>query len=92
MTDCECNVPGVYLCVKAYGDVPLTYSLRASLSKCPGDFTDAGESVECSSLVNSSDKRFTGCNDDGTCQCKAPYQKPLATTYSGGYPACEPGD
>jgi hypothetical protein len=79
---------GVYLCVKAYGDQELTFSLKATLSKCPADFSSTtGEKMECSSVVSSGDKRHTGCNDDGTCICKPPYVKPLAETYEGKEPS-----
>ena len=74
---------GVHLCIKAYGEKNLTFSLRATITKCPGDFTSTGERMECSTPISASDKRYTGCNDDGTCSCKEPYAKPLEYTYEG---------
>ena len=76
---------GVYLCVRAYGTANLTYALRASQSLCPADFTADGRRMECSSLVGApeEDKRATGCNADGTCACKPPYQQPVANVYDG---------
>lgn len=77
---------GVYLCIKAYGDVSLNFSLRAAVSQCPGDFSNTGDRMECSSPVSASDKRYTGCNDDGTCICSPPYQKPIPQPYAGAAP------
>ena len=74
---------GVHLCIKAYGEKNLTFSLRATITKCPGDFTSTGEQMVCSTPTSASDKRYTGCNDDGTCSCKEPYAKPLEYTYEG---------
>ena len=78
---------GVYLCIKAYGEVNLTYSLRATLSDCPADFTATGQQLLCSSPLNgdASQQRYTECAPDGTCVCKAPYDKPVDDVYP-----CEP--
>lgn len=79
--------PGAYLCVKGYGSTASTYALRAVYTQCPSDFTQDGKQMECSSLVDApeSEKRYTGCSPDGTCSCKAPYQKPLPEVYDGKY-------
>lgn len=74
---------GVYLCVKAYGGEQLSFSLRATLTQCPADFTDTGERMICSAAVSSPEKRHSGCNADGTCICIAPYLKPPVETYEG---------
>ena len=81
--NCMALFAGVHLCIKAYGEKNLTFSLRATITKCPGDFTSTGERMECSTPISASDKRYTGCNDDGTCSCKEPYAKPLEYTYEG---------
>lgn len=75
---------GAYLCVKAYGDANLTFSLRAALSLCPADFTPAGEQLLCSSSIASGDPaalRYSACQADGTCVCKPPYAKPVESVY-----------
>lgn len=79
---------GVYLCVKAYGEVNLTYSLRAALSDCPADFTSGGEQLLCSSPLtgDASQQRYSQCAPDGTCVCKPPYDKPV----DGVYPCEDP--
>lgn len=78
---------GAYLCVKAYGDSNLTFSMRASLTLCPADFTATGKQLLCSSPLDAdaSQKRFTACQADGTCVCKAPWAKPVENVYP-----CEP--
>lgn len=74
---------GVYLCIKAYGEVNLTYSLRATLSDCPADFLPSGEQLLCSSPLSGdpSQQRYTQCATDGTCVCKPPYDKPVNNVY-----------
>ncbi|EIE26855.1 hypothetical protein COCSUDRAFT_39831 [Coccomyxa subellipsoidea C-169] len=74
---------GVYLCVKAYGEANLTYSLRATLSQCPADFNKEGEQLLCSSPLNgpASEQRYSQCLSDGTCACKPPYNKPIEDVY-----------
>ena len=83
----ECTCAGVYLCIKAYGEVNLTYALRATLSDCPADFLAAGQQLLCSSPVDgdASQQRYTQCAADGTCVCKPPYDKPVEDVYP-----CEP--
>lgn len=76
--------PGAYLCVKAYGDSNLTYSLRATTSTCPSDFTATGDQLLCSSPLSTFDPaqlRYSACLADGTCLCKAPYAKPVESVY-----------
>ena len=79
----ECTCAGVYLCIKAYGEVNLTYALRATLSDCPADFSAAGQQLLCSSPVDgdASQQRYTQCAADGTCVCKPPYDKPVEDVY-----------
>ena len=86
---CHSFHAGVYLCIKAYGEVNLTYSLRATLSDCPADFSSTGEQLVCSSPLNGdpSQQRYTECASDGTCVCKPPYDKPVDNVY----PREEPG-
>lgn len=74
---------GVYLCVKAYGEANLTYSLRATLSQCPADFTKEGEQLLCSSPLHgpASEQRYSQCLSDGTCVCNPPYNKPVEDVY-----------
>lgn len=76
---------GVYMCVRAYGAAPSTYSMRAVYTMCPADFTEAGEQLICSSPVNAPDsqKRYTSCSSDGLCNCKGQYAKPLPEVYDG---------
>ncbi len=83
----DCTCAGVYLCIKAYGEVNLTYALRATLSDCPADFSAAGQQLLCSSPVDgdASQQRYTQCAPDGTCVCKPPYDKPVEDVYP-----CEP--
>ena len=83
----DCTCAGVYLCIKAYGEVNLTYALRATLSDCPADFSAAGQQLLCSSPVDgdASQQRYTQCAADGTCVCKPPYDKPVEDVYP-----CEP--
>jgi hypothetical protein len=80
-------VAGAYLCIKAYGEANLTFSLRAALSLCPADFTEAGEQLLCQSRLDAaaSEQRYSECASDGTCVCKPPYNKPVADVYP-----CEP--
>ncbi len=68
---------GLFICVKAYGSANLTFSLRAVPTMCPADFTAAGEQLLCSSLIGSGEQRHSGCSPEGTCQCLAPYAKPV---------------
>ncbi len=83
--DCCVLGSGAYLCVKGYGSTATTYALRADYTRCPSDFTDDGQEMMCSSLVNApeSGKRYTGCSADGVCSCKPPFQKPLPEVYEG---------
>ena len=73
------------MCVKAYGTVVSTYSLKAVYTLCPADFTEDGEQMICSSPVTApdSEKRYTSCSSEGLCNCKAPYAKPLPEVYEG---------
>ncbi|KAK9843435.1 hypothetical protein WJX81_002486 [Elliptochloris bilobata] len=80
---------GVFICVKAYGSANLTYSLRAVPTMCPADFTPQGDQLLCSSLVGRGEQRHSGCSADGTCQCLAPYAKPVASVYDNlGFEDC----
>ena len=81
---------GVYLCIKAYAEVNLTYSLRATLSDCPADFLPSGQQLLCSSPLggDSSQQRYTQCAPDGTCVCKPPYNKPVDDVYPCERLAC----
>ena len=74
---------GLYLCVKAYGQEQLSFTLRATLTQCPADFSKTGERMECSSVLSSPDRRHTGCTAEGTCLCKPPYAKPPMDIYEG---------
>ena len=76
---------GAYMCVKAYGTVASTYTLKAVYTRCPADFTEDGEQMICSSAVTApdSEKRYTSCSSEGLCNCKAPYAKPLPEVYEG---------
>ena len=78
-----CGHAGAYLCAKAYGEANLTYSLRATLSICPADFTASGEELLCSSplTADASQQRYSACLPDGTCACKPPYAKPVENVY-----------
>lgn len=73
------------MCVKAYGTVASTYSLKAVYTRCPADFAEDGEQMICSSPVTApdSEKRYTSCSSEGLCNCKAPYAKPLPEVYEG---------
>ena len=88
----ECTCAGVYLCIKAYGEVNLTYALRATLSDCPADFSAAGQQLLCSSPVDgdASQQRYTQCAADGTCVCKPPYDKPVEDVYPCEHLLCTP--
>lgn len=79
------HVAGAYLCVRAYGNVASTYSLKAVYTQCPSDFTLEGEQMVCSSKTNAPvlEQRHTSCTADGTCNCKAPFAKPLPEVYDG---------
>ena len=36
---------GAYLCVRAYGAAPVSFSLKATLDRCPSDFDEDGTPV-----------------------------------------------
>lgn len=78
------------MCVKAYGIVASTYTLKAVYTTCPADFTQDGKQTICSSPVDApdSEKRYTSCSSDGLCNCKDPYAKPLPEVYDGTALSC----
>ncbi len=76
---------GVYLCVKAYGEVNTSFALRATTTQCPADFSDDGSVRVCSSALDASpeDRRSEGCSAEGECMCKPPWSKPVSEVYPG---------
>lgn len=72
----------MYLCVKAYGEANVTYALRATVTRCPSDFTEAGQQLVCSSPVGvPTQKRYSECSDKGECMCNPPYARPVEHPY-----------
>lgn len=57
--------------------------MKAVMTKCPADFSETGEQMECSTPLSAVDKRHTGCTAEGICLCSGPYAKPVPETYEG---------
>lgn len=78
---------GAYLCVRAYGDQPIEFSLQAVLTPCPASFGDAGEALQCSSPLGDApggERRYSECTAAGECVCTGAYAKPVASVFPGG--------
>ncbi|KAK9824143.1 hypothetical protein WJX72_008089 [[Myrmecia] bisecta] len=87
----DSDYTGVYLCIKAYGEANVSYSLRALTTQCPSDFTAEGDARVCSALVNApaDQQRSQGCTAEGQCICKPPWNKPVSEVYPGlGFEDC----
>ena len=83
---------GAYICVKAYGDGDkVSFTLSASLTKCPGDFTEEGLPLECSSGLDAADvdRRYDSCSEEGQCLCRSPWAQPVPEVFPGlGFEDC----
>lgn len=76
---------GAYLCVRAYGDQGITYSLRMATTACPASWGAAGEPLMCSSPVGApeGERRYSQCTSEGRCECSGPYAKPVPQVFPG---------
>lgn len=80
---------GAYLCVRAYGAAPITFTLHATLTPCPASFDAATATpLQCQTAEGASEKerRYSECSAEGECMCTGPYERPVPTVFEGiGY-------
>lgn len=81
---------GAYLCVRAYGDTPITYSLRMASTACPASWSVAGEPLMCSSPLGAAEaeRRYSQCTAEGQCVCSGQYAKPVPQVFPGAQTQC----
>lgn len=79
-------IAGAYLCVRAYASAgTVSYSLRASLDRCPATFDNSGTKLMCSTPADApeAERRFSECTPTGECVCTGPWAKPVPEVHPG---------
>lgn len=76
---------GGYVCVRAYGEAPVDFSLRVATTPCPSSYGAGGEPLMCGSPAGAppEQRRYHECSAAGECQCTGQWAKPVASVFPG---------